>query len=573
MATDRDRPTVVSVHAPAPLSGALAWATRMGRRDAAGSGCRWRVMLVGKRSDIESAPVAEGDEAFTTAVSWPDDAPAIVQINAVRDALREDADAVLPNTSPHAFIGAAALALPLLAIADTDDAANRYVFDHWAALADAWGASSHAARPLIEGSMSDRSHPALDAGVIPRATTVDREPTAPPLTRRPDEPIRLLYASRLQNVEKRCMDVAALADALAARGVAFELTVAGEGPAGAELADALAAHAAAGRARLLGRVPSGEMATLHREHDVCLLVSALEGSPVSAIEALGVGRPLAITTGCGDAVVATRNHDAGIIARTADIEAMAEAIAQLREDPGTLRAMSERAHEAARAHFDLERAGLAADDAVIRTIERAGADRTFRSVAEQRWRALLAAATAIGAVETHELETLAIDFLRARSLNSNDFLFTPRYSRDPAEFPLALPDIPNLETTLVLDALERATDLDAERVAIFPAGRHSQRLTSHAADHPALACFVDERAEDTSALPLHILSRPILTPSNARMARIDAVVISSGEDEARMAARAGELFPGIPVLTLYARHHERAVPEHAPAPMFRAASA
>lgn len=558
MTPDRDMPTAVCVHAPGALSGALSWSIRMSRRAPGTAACAWRVLIVGPRSAIEAHRRGfDPGGARVDFVAWGDDAPAIAQINAVRDALSDRADAVVTSGVSHAFVAASARALPLLALAHTDDASTRYAFDHWGALADAWGASSHAARMLVEEGLSCAAHPALDVGVLSRGLDLGGAPEAPAFVRDAGGPIRILYASRLQNVEKRCMDVARLADVLHARGVPFKLTVAGDGPARGALEGALGEHLRAGRAVMVGAVGEAEMAALHRASDVCLLVSALEGSPGVAIEALGAGRPLAITTGCGDAVVATRNHDAGIIVRTADMDALGEAIAQLRDDPAMLAQMSVRARGAAAEHFDIARTGAEADRAILRTIERGESERTFRGVAEQRWRALLAAITPIGGVETHDLETLAIDFLRARSLNSNDFLFTPRWSRDPAEFPLALPDIPNLETTLVLEALERATDLEAERVAIFPAGAHSQRLTRHAADHPALACFVDERAGDDGALPLHILSRPILTPSNARMARIDAVVISSSEDEATLAPRARELFPGVPVLTLYAQHHEQ----------------
>ena len=543
MPPDRTKPTVLSIHGPDPVSGVTSWAARMTERT--GDACQWRMLVVGPEERVERVrgTFPAHETARVHFATWPTDAPVVDQIESVRHAMAAlEPAAVVANYVAHGFVAGTLNAIPVLAVAHNEDPANRYLFRHWGALAAGWWTVSEGSFELVADLMSNLSHgPVIPCGVPP-----DPSPIPPPLARRAG-PIRLLYASRLQNVEKRCLDIAVLADALERRGVAFFMTVAGDGPSRGDLEAALEGHIAGGRARVLGPVPLSAMAELHREHDMVILVSANEGTPVVVMEAMAAGRPVALTDGCGDAVGPTREFGAGFVVPVGDMETMAAEIGHLGAHAQSLAEMGVRARELAMARFSIDVTAEQTDELIMGTI----ATRVSGAPPATTWRALLAGIGTIGPVSIDALRGLASGFLRARSLEPSDFRLTPDWTNDPHDLPLALPDLPNLETTLLLEALDRARSLGAERIGVFPAGRHSQRFTHHLADHPDLVCFIDDRAADPASVPAHIHARPILTPAAARGV-IDAVIISSDQHEGTLVERAGEWAGSLPILTMYA---------------------
>jgi len=107
----------------------------------------------------------------------------------------------------------------------------------------------------------------------------------------PARPLRLLYAGRFEELQKRVSRLPALFQALAAAGVPFTASLAGDGPARASLERALAAlpRDAAACVRVLGPVPRDRMTAVLCEHDILLLVSAFEGTPLVLLEGMAAG--------------------------------------------------------------------------------------------------------------------------------------------------------------------------------------------------------------------------------------------------------------------------------------------
>ena len=103
------------------------------------------------------------------------------------------------------------------------------------------------------------------------------------------EPIRILYAGRLEQEQKRILDYVDVVGRLAREGVPFELTIAGEGTMEARLARELYGYERAGSVKLTGRIEEEEVAALMRQSHVFLLLSDYEGLPVAVIEAMANG--------------------------------------------------------------------------------------------------------------------------------------------------------------------------------------------------------------------------------------------------------------------------------------------
>lgn len=131
------------------------------------------------------------------------------------------------------------------------------------------------------------------AGTIPIVSLqypvgVPRRRSAPNQT----SPLRLLYAGRFEESQKRVLRLPLLFQRLMATGVPFTASVVGDGPDRTALAASVAAVVgddAAARVTLADPVPHARMTPLLAEHDILLLVSAFEGTPIVVLEAMATG--------------------------------------------------------------------------------------------------------------------------------------------------------------------------------------------------------------------------------------------------------------------------------------------
>lgn len=148
-------------------------------------------------------------------------------------------------------------------------------------------------------------------------------------SREPD-PIRLLYAGRLTDYEKRVSRLVPLAEALHLSGVNFCLRVAGIGgyleTLKAEISSA--EQDVQSRIELLGQIEPGSMSDVWKESDVFILVSDAEGSPVAMLEAMANGCvPVVMDVSGVRAVI--RPYENGLIVSSGDLAGMASAIQNL----------------------------------------------------------------------------------------------------------------------------------------------------------------------------------------------------------------------------------------------------
>lgn len=167
-------------------------------------------------------------------------------------------------------------------------------------------------------------------------------------------PVRVLYSGRLDQEDKRVLDLLPLVDGLIEAAVPFTLTIAGSGSRTLELLDGFAAIPHAGRVRLIGAIAPSEMPAVYRQHDVLIQPSSVEGLSNSLLEAMAAGVvPVVTRTRSGVAEVVTDGGNA-LTVDVGDLPGMVTAISELARSPTRLEQLARAAH-ASTADFGWDR--------------------------------------------------------------------------------------------------------------------------------------------------------------------------------------------------------------------------
>jgi glycosyltransferase involved in cell wall biosynthesis len=115
-------------------------------------------------------------------------------------------------------------------------------------------------------------------------------PRRTPVPYVPGSPFRLLYAGRLEQSQKRALDLVPFVNSLVAQGVDFRLEVCGAGPEEDQLRRELAEFIRAGRVVLCGWVDQEALYTKHYPNSDCFVhFAAWEGITISPREAMAHG--------------------------------------------------------------------------------------------------------------------------------------------------------------------------------------------------------------------------------------------------------------------------------------------
>jgi colanic acid/amylovoran biosynthesis glycosyltransferase len=186
---------------------------------------------------------------------------------------------------------------------------------------------------------------------------------------RAGEPVRLLQACRL--IQKKGLDVTLHTVRLLKDGaIPVLLTLAGEGPEEPSLR-ILAQRLGIGDCVLFaGFLNREHLEAAYGQCHVFLHPSRttpegdLEGIPNSLLEAMAFGLPVVSTRHSGIPEAVTHGQD-GLLVENADAHALATAIRQLLENPGTYERISHNAHETVMRRFSLT-ANVAALEALYR---------------------------------------------------------------------------------------------------------------------------------------------------------------------------------------------------------------
>jgi glycosyltransferase involved in cell wall biosynthesis len=204
----------------------------------------------------------------------------------------------------------------------------------------------------LNPALTARTH-AIPNSSVRKGDIVSRRP------RRTDV-LRIVYAGRLVQYQKRVLDYAELARGLDRVGVPYEITLIGPFPRHGNDEDAFRTaatdHLANGRIRLTGRRTHQEVIAQLDESDLFVLLSEFEGLPLSLVEAMARGCvPVAPAIDSGVPEIITSGED-GLIVAGRDYDEWARQIAALFRDRRRLGRMSQRARFTVRSRFTVERA-------------------------------------------------------------------------------------------------------------------------------------------------------------------------------------------------------------------------
>lgn len=190
-----------------------------------------------------------------------------------------------------------------------------------------------------------------------RITTIPYGVDVPEPAVRPSRaaPLKLLYAGRIDQEQKRVLDLPRILDAACDHGLSVRLDVVGSGAATPALLRAADRHLQRGTMTYRPAVPNDAMPALYRSADVFVLPSAFEGLPVALLEAMSHGCIPVVTdipSGIPEVVQDGFNgYRVGVGAATQ----FARRLGELAQDPALRRQLSWNAHETITARYSTER--------------------------------------------------------------------------------------------------------------------------------------------------------------------------------------------------------------------------
>jgi glycosyltransferase involved in cell wall biosynthesis len=160
-----------------------------------------------------------------------------------------------------------------------------------------------------------------------------------------DRPLRIIYAGRLVQEQKRVLDLPRIVDGLERLGVSATLTVVGGGADRKALESASAQWVDCGVIRFAGILSNADVIRELRAHDALLLVSDYEGLPITVLEAMAAGCVPVVTALRSGIPELVRNGENGFTVDVGDIEAFVERLATLQREPHLRERLSARAFE------------------------------------------------------------------------------------------------------------------------------------------------------------------------------------------------------------------------------------
>jgi glycosyltransferase involved in cell wall biosynthesis len=165
-------------------------------------------------------------------------------------------------------------------------------------------------------------------------------------------PLRIGYAGRLEQSQKRVGDLPVLSRALDGLGIRHEWTIAGEGPE----EGTLRRNMPAGRTTFLGAVAREDLqARFYGRIDALAIPSAWETGPLVAWEAMASGVPVVASRYIGSGLEeALRDEENALMFEAGDVAAAARRLARLARDSALARRLAAGGRELVRSRYGRE---------------------------------------------------------------------------------------------------------------------------------------------------------------------------------------------------------------------------
>ena len=153
-------------------------------------------------------------------------------------------------------------------------------------------------------------------------------------SKRPDheKPLTITYAGRIEQRQKRILDLIALANLLASKEGSYHFKIAGDGPQLAQLTAHFQKKEYSNISiEFLGLVAHDRMTDLWAGSDISILFSEFEGMSISMLESMGQGC-VPVVTDVSGSKEKIRHGQTGFIVAVGDVGAMAQIITDLDAD-------------------------------------------------------------------------------------------------------------------------------------------------------------------------------------------------------------------------------------------------
>jgi glycosyltransferase involved in cell wall biosynthesis len=175
-------------------------------------------------------------------------------------------------------------------------------------------------------------------------------------TRRHDhkQPLTITYGGRIQQRQKRILDLIALADLLALKKGNYHFKIVGDGQQLAQLTEHFAKTEYSNISiEFLGLVAHERMTDLWASSDISILFSDFEGMSISMLESMGQGCVPIVTDVSGSKEKITRGKT-GFIVTVGDVASMAQIIADLDADRARVEKISAACMSSLRDHHGFD---------------------------------------------------------------------------------------------------------------------------------------------------------------------------------------------------------------------------
>lgn len=552
-----------------PVGGVTTWSKRLSNAFAerADLGYDLHTLLVARRPSCahEAQPLL--DERTSLCVLDPTDDHFVTLDNLRRSIEALSPDVVLPNYTDIAYAAATQLRCAgarSVAIAHTDCDYYRDLiaqYSDWDAAVSVSASIDTWLQPLAADRPFERIVYGVPIACEPRPVSGEGS-------------LRIAYVGRLVQEQKRILDLAPFVRTLAALGVSAEMHIVGDGPEEERLKAAFGSTGSV-RVKFHGSRSPEWVEAFWPRMDVCVLVSAYEGTSITMLEAMGQGVVPAVTrvgSGAGEWVV---DGESGVSAPVGEPEALAQRVASLAHDRARLAELGRRAWTRV-----AERQGLK------RMAERYASVFDQASAAERPVKPTLAGVTLMDLysfTKQHTEDGEGESAWLVERLKEAGFervsIGTPVSDRVPhaSEGAQAVvipagspgPDADTLQSweargiriawssllpagmewTLLVRHIAAMREMGLRRIAVFGLGQHTQRRAEAFAQGLPVVGFIDDRPPASG----EAFGLPAVAPGEAlRVLKPDGVLISSDAWEREMWAQTKSLRgAGVVVRTIY----------------------
>jgi glycosyltransferase involved in cell wall biosynthesis len=146
-----------------------------------------------------------------------------------------------------------------------------------------------------------------------------------------DSPLKLIFVGRLEEIDKRISDVAAIIKKLSSTTLSYQFHIIGDGSRMAHLKNELDKEIESRKVIFTGWLSSDEVLGLLQQSDIFILTSSSEGFSISLIEAMANGCCPVVTDIPSGSIQLIKHGVNGYLLPVGDTQAFAEKIAVLAE--------------------------------------------------------------------------------------------------------------------------------------------------------------------------------------------------------------------------------------------------